>query len=208
MVSDIVWGGIYQTLEWNCATCLCLEVGIGNGKKHMSSLDLFRPHPRKYRNALRSLLCANKYLKSSADLRRIDFFVSKVLPQSLWNAFTLDYLASFFTFIKCSVEVPINIGEKLFPVLIYNSHKAGTCMLPLKDDTFSMCFGHGTDILLLLLKIVVTEDRGHWFRLVSVSLYANGVFINIIMTPDICNLIEKKGLCLSDTVYRFVSLKK
>lgn len=130
-------------------------------KKHMLLLDHFLTHLHRYKNAFQHLLCANKYLKSSADLRRINFFVYKVLPQSLWNAFTLDYLAdgaSVFIFIKCSVKVPINIEEKLFPVLIYNRHEAGTCMVPLKDDTFSMCFGCGTRIFLLLLKNIVTED--------------------------------------------------
>lgn len=33
-------------------------------------------------------------------------------------------------------------------------------MLPLKDDTFSICFGCGTRVFLLLLKNLVTEDRG------------------------------------------------
>lgn len=31
-------------------------------------------------------------------------------------------------------------------------------MLPLKDDTFSMCFGCGTRVFFLLLKNIVTED--------------------------------------------------
>lgn len=131
------------------------------------SISSFIP-PHRQRNASQPLLCANKYLKSSADQRRIDFFVTKVLPQSLWNAFTLAYLAntaSFFIFIRCSVEVPINIEEKLFPVLIYNRYKAGTCMLPLKDDTFSMCFGCCSRTYSVLPKNTVTEDgRKHQFH--------------------------------------------